>query len=50
MFTLRVVRYCNRLHRDVLDAVSLEMFKSSSWDGALIQWEVSLPIAGRGWD
>ena len=40
-----VVRYWNRLHREVLDAPSLEVFRL---DGALdkqTQWKLSLPMA-----
>ena len=33
-FTMRVVRYCNRLPREVVDAPSLEVFKARL-DGAL---------------
>jgi len=34
IFTERVVRCCNRLPREVMDALSLEVFKAR-WDGAL---------------
>ncbi|KFO75548.1 hypothetical protein N303_13773, partial [Cuculus canorus] len=33
-FTIRVVRHCNRLPREAVDAPSLEMFKARV-DGAL---------------
>lgn len=39
LFTVRLVRYCNRLPREVLDAPSLKLFKASL-DGALVQWEM----------
>ncbi|KFR08763.1 hypothetical protein Y956_01153, partial [Nipponia nippon] len=33
-FTMRVVRHCNRMPREAVDAPSLEVFKAR-WDGAL---------------
>ena len=48
-FTVRVMRHCNRLPREVVDAPSLETFKARL-DGAvsnLVQREASLPTAGR---
>ncbi|GAB0188906.1 hypothetical protein GRJ2_001355900 [Grus japonensis] len=47
-FTVRVVRHCDRLPREFVDAASLEVFKARL-DGALgnlVQWRVSLPMAG----
>jgi len=47
-FPMRVVRHCNRLPREVVDAPSLEAFKARL-GGALcnlIWWEVFLPMAG----
>ncbi|GAB0178112.1 hypothetical protein GRJ2_000276500 [Grus japonensis] len=46
-FTVRAVRYWNRLPREAVDAPSLEVFKARL-DGALgslIWWKVSLPMA-----
>ncbi|PKU42639.1 hypothetical protein llap_7056 [Limosa lapponica baueri] len=48
-FTVRVVMHRNRLPREVVDALSLEVFKAGL-DGALsnlVYWEVYLPIAGE---
>ena len=45
-----MVRHCNTLPREAVDAPSLEVFKARL-DGALgnlVWWEVSLPMAG-GW-
>jgi len=50
-FTVRVVRYRNRLPSEVVNVPSLEAFQARL-DGAvsnLAQWEVSLPMAG-GWN
>jgi len=47
-FTVRVVRYWNRLPREVVDAPSLEVLKARL-DGALsdmVKWKVSLPMEG----
>ncbi|PKU34267.1 hypothetical protein llap_15428 [Limosa lapponica baueri] len=47
-FPVKVVRQWNRLPREVVDAPSLEVFKTRL-DGALsnlVWWEVSLPMAG----
>lgn len=45
-FLMRVVRHWNRLPREDVAVLSLEIFKARL-DGALsIQWKVSLPIAG----
>ncbi|PKU48877.1 hypothetical protein llap_848 [Limosa lapponica baueri] len=51
IFTRRVVGHWNRLPREIVDALSLELFKNR-WDGALsnmIWWEVFLSMAG-GWN
>ncbi|PKU48009.1 hypothetical protein llap_1718 [Limosa lapponica baueri] len=48
VFTVRVVRHWNRLPSEAVDAPLLEVFKARL-NGALsnlVQWEVSLPIAG----
>ena len=48
IFTMRVVKHCNRLPREVVEAPSLETFKARV-DGALsnlILLKMSLPIAG----
>ena len=45
---MRVVRHWHRLHREVVDAPSLEVFEARL-DGALsnlVWWKVSLPMAG----
>lgn len=44
-YLLRVVRYCNRLPREVVDDLSLKVFKARM-DGvlnSLIQWLATLP-------
>ncbi|PKU44430.1 hypothetical protein llap_5262 [Limosa lapponica baueri] len=48
-FTVRVVRHWNRLPKKVLHAPSLEMSKTRLNGSlrSLVQWEVSLPMAGR---
>ena len=48
LFTVRVTRHRNRFPREVVDATSLEVFKTRL-DGALsnlVYWQVSLPMAG----
>jgi len=49
--TVRVVRHWNRLPSAVVDAPSLEAFKTRLVGAVsnLVWWEVSLPIAG-GWN
>ena len=50
-FTVRVMRYWNRLPREAVGAPSLAVFKARL-DGAvsnLVWWQVSLPMAG-GWN
>ena len=51
-FTVRVVRHWNRLPSEVMDAPSLEMLSARLGGSVsnLLQWEVSLPIAGGGWN
>lgn len=47
-FTARLVRHWNRLHSEVVDALSLAVFKATL-DGTLsnlISWKVSLHMAG----
>jgi len=47
-FTMRVVKYCNRLPRETVDAASLEVFKARL-DGALsslVWWKTSLLMQG----
>ena len=47
-FNVEVVRHCNRLPREIVDAPSLKVFKASlggAWSN-MVQGEVSLPITG----
>ena len=50
-FTMRVVRFWNRLPREFVDAPSLEGSKSrlDGIPGSLIWWPATLPMAG-GWN
>jgi len=46
---MRAVRHRNRLPREAVDAPSLELFKGRLGEALnnLVQWKVSLPMAGR---
>ena len=47
-FTLRVLRHWNRLYREAVDAISLEVF-NARLDGSLsnlVKWKGTLPTAG----
>ena len=47
-FTQRVVTHWNRLHKEVVDAPSLEAFKArlDVALGSLVWWLATLPVAG----
>jgi len=48
LFPQRVVKHCNRLSKEVLDALSLDAFKArlDVALGSLVYWLVTLPMAG----
>lgn len=48
IFTMMVVRYCNRLPREVVNIPSLEAFKPGLEGalGNLVYWKISQPMAG----
>lgn len=48
-FTMRMVRHCKRLPRDIVDALSLVLLKVKLNQALsnLIYWKMSMPMAGR---